>query len=38
MKFGIITKKYAVDSATQSPTKSILQPRVFKETTRQLGC
>ena len=28
-------KKYAVDSAIQFPTKSILRPKVFTETTRQ---
>ena len=35
MKLMIITRKYAVDSVIQFPTKSILRALVFKETIRQ---
>ena len=37
MKLKIITKKYWVNSALQFPTKSIIQPMVFKQTVRHRG-
>ena len=38
MKLSLMTKKYAPGSVIQFPTKSILLPMVFTETTRQRRC